>query len=124
MEKAVTFNKVISKQSQSVYLCIPSEETNHHTHLESIKKKKARDLHVENDSDVNLKVAYTIAFNCTYSTKLRTFHFKFIHRRIAIVNSKGVVTLVKFLVILQTFSQYCKTSRSTGVTKENVWFYQ
>ena len=45
--------------------------------------KWLRDLHVQNEYDVDRKVAYTIAFNCTLSTKLRTFHFKFLHRRIA-----------------------------------------
>ena len=39
------------------------------------------DLQVENASDIDWKDANTIAFHCTASTKLRTFHYKFLHRR-------------------------------------------
>ena len=37
--------------------------------------KWLRDLHVQNNSDVDWEVAYTIVFNCTASTELRTFYF-------------------------------------------------
>ena len=47
------------------------------------QEKWLRDLQVENVSDIDWNQTYTIAFNCTASTKLRTFHFKFLHRRIA-----------------------------------------
>ena len=43
--------------------------------------KWLRDLQVENVSDIDWNEAYTIAFNCTASTKLRTFHFKFLLHR-------------------------------------------
>ncbi|KAL9976552.1 hypothetical protein ACROYT_G013871 [Oculina patagonica] len=66
---------------------------NHFVYTSLLKREKIppigsqvkwlRDLHVQNDCEVDWKVAYTIAFNCTASTKLRTFHFKFLHRRIA-----------------------------------------
>ena len=46
------------------------------------QEKWLRDLQVENISGIHWKEAYTIVFNCTASTKLRTFHFKFLHRRI------------------------------------------
>ena len=47
------------------------------------QEKWLRDPQVENVSDIDWKEAYTIAFKCTASTKLRTFHFKFLHRTIA-----------------------------------------
>ena len=47
------------------------------------QEKWLSDLQVENASDIDWKDAYTIAFHCTASTKLRTFHYKFLHRRIA-----------------------------------------
>ena len=47
------------------------------------QEKWLSDLQVENASDIDWKDAYTIAFHCTVSTKLRTFHYKFLHRRIA-----------------------------------------
>ena len=40
------------------------------------------DLQLENVSDMDWKESYTIAFNRTASSKLRTFHFKFLHRRL------------------------------------------
>ena len=43
------------------------------------QEKWLRDLQVENVSDIDWKEAYTIAFKCTASTKLRTF----LHRTIA-----------------------------------------
>ena len=46
------------------------------------QEKWLSDLQVENASDIDWKDAYTIAFHCTASTKLRTFHYKFLHRRI------------------------------------------
>ena len=39
------------------------------------QEKWLRDVQVENVSDIYWNEAYTIAFNCTASTKLRTFHF-------------------------------------------------
>ena len=45
------------------------------------QEKWLRDLQVENVSDIDWKEEYTIAFNCTASTKLRTFHFKFLLHR-------------------------------------------
>ena len=47
------------------------------------KEKWLRDVQVENASFIDWKEAYTIAFNFTAPTKLRTFHFKVLHRRIA-----------------------------------------
>ena len=45
------------------------------------QEKWLSDLQVENASDIDWKDANTIAFHCTASTKLRTFHYKFLHRR-------------------------------------------
>ena len=47
------------------------------------QEKWLSDLQVENASNIDWKDAYTIAFHCTASTKLRTFHYKFLHGRIA-----------------------------------------
>ena len=47
------------------------------------QEKWLRNLQVENVSHVDWNEAYTIAFNCTASTKSRTFHFKFLHWTIA-----------------------------------------
>ena len=41
------------------------------------QEKWLSDLQVENASDIDWKDAYTIAFHCTASTKLRTFQFSF-----------------------------------------------
>ena len=45
------------------------------------QEKWLSDLQVENASDIDWKDANTIAFHCTASTKLGTFHYKFLHRR-------------------------------------------
>jgi len=47
------------------------------------QEKWLTDFQVENVSDIDWNEAYAIAVNCTASTKLRTFHFKFLHWTIA-----------------------------------------
>ena len=59
------------------------------------QEKWPRDLRGQNECDVNWKVSYTIAFNCTLSTKLRTFHFKLLHRRIATNDFPKKISLVQ-----------------------------
>ena len=50
--------------------------------------KWARDLEVcqQNETckivSIDWNIAYALSFNCTNSTKLQTFHFKYLHRRI------------------------------------------
>ena len=47
------------------------------------QEKWLSDLQIKNASDIDWKDAYTIAFHCMASTKLKTFHYKFLYRRIA-----------------------------------------
>ena len=46
--------------------------------------KWARDLGTcqDNVSNIDWKIAYSLSFSCTVSTCLRSFHFKYLHRRI------------------------------------------
>ena len=92
--KGVTLTELISKHKVNnfIYTSLLKKKT-----PPSIRsqEKWRRDLRGHNDCDVNWKIAYTIAFNCTLSTKLRTFHFKFLHRRIVTNDFLKKINLVQ-----------------------------
>ena len=51
--------------------------------VKSQQKWKNNLCREEQVAEINWKSAFTISYNCTKSTKLRCFHFKFLNRRIA-----------------------------------------
>ena len=92
--KGVTLTELISKRKVNnfIYTSLLKKKTSPPIRSQG---KWRRDLRGHNDCDVNWKIAYTIAFNCTLSTKLRTFHFKFLHRRIATNDFLKKINLVQ-----------------------------
>ena len=48
------------------------------------QEKWCNDCELENDVTIDWKLVYRLPFNCTEITKLTTFQFKLLHRRLAI----------------------------------------
>ena len=93
--KGVTLTELISKKrkvNNFIYTSLSKKRTPPPIRSQ---EKSLRDLCGQNECDVNWKVAYTIAFNCTLSTKLRTFHFKLLHRGIATNDFLTKISLVQ-----------------------------
>ena len=92
MKKKTTY-EVVSTEGTSITELTSKRKVNNFIYKSLLRKristpirsqeKWLSDLQVENASDIDWKDAYTIAFHCTASTKLRTFYYKFLHRRIA-----------------------------------------
>ena len=92
--KGVTLTELISKRKVNNFIYTSLLKKRTPPPIRS-QEKWLRDLCGQNECDVNWKVAYTIAFNCTLSTKFRTFHFKLLHRRIATNEFLKKISLVQ-----------------------------
>ena len=67
----IVYKKLVSEKSES-----PNQS----------QQKWQEDIILTTKQELNWKEAYQMAFQCTKSTKLITFNFKFLHRRIATNN--------------------------------------
>ena len=85
--KIITIQEVASgsKLNRVVYSLLLKNFT---TVPQKSQLKWARDLEacqkneIHKIDNIDLKTVYSISFSCTSSTSLRTFHFKYLHRRI------------------------------------------
>ena len=75
----IVYNKLVSEKSES-----PNQS----------QQKWQEDIILMTKQELNWKEAYQMAFQCTKSTKLITFNFKFLHRRISTNNFLEKIGLV------------------------------
>ena len=80
--EGTSITELTSKSKVNNFICKSLLRKRISTPIRS-QEKWLSDLQVKNASDIDWKDAYTIAVHCTASAKLRTFHYKFLHRRIA-----------------------------------------
>ena len=78
--------------------------------------KWARDLdlgsrqQLQTPVNIDWKIAYSLSFSCTASTRLRTFHFKYLHRRIT-----TNIFLAKCKLAPTDKCSFCKNEQETLV---------
>ena len=78
-----------TKQNSIQETCIRKSESPNQS-----QQKWQEDIILMTKQELNWKEAYQMAFQCTKSTKLITFNFKFLHRRIATNNFLKKIGLV------------------------------